>query len=66
MKNADKERELLALGKEIADRRQVIVDEWKKTHEMPLRGIANAKAQKELDLEAARRYGEILEKYKDK
>ena len=54
------------MGKEIADRRQVIVDEWKKTHEMPRRGIANAKAQKELDLEAARRYGEILEKYKDK
>lgn len=30
MTNADREKELLALGKEIEDRRQVIVDEWKK------------------------------------
>lgn len=64
--NLEKRQALRELNKEIEDRREIIINEWKKTHEMPLRGIANAKAQKELDLEAARRYGEILEKYKDK
>lgn len=58
--------ELSALSHEIFERRQKIIEEWLKTHKMPLRGIANAKAQKELDREAARRYGEILAKYKDK
>lgn len=58
--------ELSALSHEIFERRQKIIHEWKKTHEMPLRGRCAAEEQRELDREEERRFGEILAKYKDK
>ncbi|MDO4154102.1 MAG: hypothetical protein Q4E21_04540 [Clostridia bacterium] len=59
-------RELHEMLQEINARREAVIQEWLKTHEMPLRGRLASAAQKELDKEEKRRYGEILEKYKDK
>ncbi len=56
--------ELRALNKEIEDRREAIIQEWLKTHERPQRGIIAFKEQRELDLEAYRRFKEINDKYK--
>lgn len=58
--------ELEALGREMYERREKIRKEWLKTHERPLRGRLAAEAQRELDKEEKRRFGEILAKYKDK
>lgn len=63
---AKMDEELHALGREIYERREKIRKEWLKTHEKPLRGRMASKEQKALDQEEKRRYGEILEKYKDK
>ena len=63
---AKMDEELHALGRDLYERREKIRKEWLKTHEMPLRGRLAAEAQRELDKEEKRRYGEILEKYKDK
>ena len=63
---AKMDEELHALSLEIYERREKIRKEWLKTHEMPLRGRLASAAQKELDQEEKRRFGEILAKYKDK
>ena len=63
---AKMDEELEALSREIYERREKIRKEWLKTHERPSRGRLASAAQKELDQEEKRRYGEILEKYKDK
>lgn len=66
-KDEEKMREeLSALGREIYERRQKIISEWKKTHKMPLRGRCAPEEQRELDREEKLRFGEILAKYKDK
>lgn len=57
--------ELSALSHEIFERRQKIINEWKKTHKMPLRGRLAPEQQRELDLEEKRRFGEIVAKYKN-
>lgn len=66
--NEEMKKELLALSKEMAERRDRAIAEWLETHEWPklARGRIASKAQKELDQEEKRRYGEILAKYKDK
>lgn len=57
--------ELDALSHEIYERREAIIQEWLKTHEMPMRGRLASKEQKALDQEEKRRFGEILAKYKE-
>ncbi len=59
-------KELNEMLREINARRETVIQEWLKTHEKPLRGRMASKEQKALDQEEKRRYGEILEKYKDK
>lgn len=51
MTATNKETELLALGREIAERRKAIIQEWLKTHERPQRGIIAREEQKKLDEE---------------
>ncbi len=59
-------KELHEMLQEINARREAVIQEWLKTHERPLRGRLAAEAQRELDKEEKRRFGEILAKYKDK
>lgn len=63
-KDEAKREELLALGKEISERRKVLVDAYKATHKMPGRGIILTPEIKALDAEEKRRFIEIREKYK--
>ena len=59
-----KHEELLALGKEISERRKLLVDEYKATHTIPSRGIIITPEIKALDAEEKHRFIEICEKYK--
>lgn len=59
-------KELHEMLQDINARREAVIQEWLKTHERPLRGRLAAEAQRELDKEEKRRFGEILAKYKDK
>ena len=63
-KDEAKRAELLALGKEISERRKVLVDAYKATHEVPSRGIILTPEIKALDAEEKCRFIEICEKYK--
>lgn len=63
-KDEMKHSELLALGKEIAERRKVLVDEYKATHMLPSRCTIVTPELKALAAEEKRRFIEICEKYK--
>lgn len=59
-------KELHEMLQEINSRREAVIQEWLKTHEMPMRGRLASKEQKALDREEKRRFGEILAKYKER
>lgn len=59
------EAELNELGRDIAARDEAIVAEYKRTHDLPSRGVIETPERKALREEERRRYGEILEKYKE-
>lgn len=63
-KDEMKHEELLALGKEIAERRKILVDKYKSTHTLPSRGTIITPELKALEAEEKRRFIEICEKYK--
>jgi hypothetical protein len=63
-KDEMKHEELLALGKEIAARRKILVDKYKATHTLPSRGTIITPELKSLEAEEKRRFIEICEKYK--
>lgn len=63
---AKMDEELAALGRDMYARREAVIQEWLKTHERPSRGRLASEAQKALDREEKRRFGEILAKYKEK
>ena len=63
--NEEKEKELIELSKDIAKRRKVIVEKWLADKPHIIRGECNTPEMKALEQEAVRRYGEILEKYKN-
>ena len=60
--------ELDALSSEIAARKKVVSDAWKATLPDPkrMRGECNTPEMRALREEEKRRFGEILEKYKNK
>lgn len=62
-KAEQKEAELLALGKEITERDEAIVTEYKRTHKLPGRGMVHTPERTALREEAKLRYGEILARY---
>lgn len=51
--------------REINSHREAVIQEWLKTHEMPMRGRLAPNEQSALDREEKRRFGEILAKYKE-
>ena len=63
--NEEMKKELIELGKDIAKRRKVIVEKWLADKPHLIRGECNTPEMKALEQEAVRRYGEILEKYKN-
>ena len=63
--NEEKEKELIELSKDIAKRRKVIVEKWLADKPHIIRGECNTPEMKALEQEEVRRYGEILEKYKN-
>ncbi len=64
-KAEQRDAELLALGKDIAHRRESIITEYKKTHVLPSRGRILAPELLELEKEEVRRFREIINKYKE-
>lgn len=64
-KQKQKTAELHALSVEMASREQAIVDEYKRTHNLPSRGVIDTPERRALRAEEKRRFIEILEKYKD-
>lgn len=58
-------KELHEMLQEINARREAVIQEWLETHERPSRGRLASEAQKALDQEEKRRFGEILAKYKE-
>jgi hypothetical protein len=66
MSKADEQdAELLALGKEMAQRDETIVAEYKRTHTLPSRGVIDTPERRALRAETKRRFIEICEKHKD-
>lgn len=61
--NIEKDKELLALGKEVRRRRKAIVEKWKAENPNMARGECNTPEMRALEQEAMARYGEILKKY---
>jgi hypothetical protein len=61
-----KKEELDQLSHEIAQRRRVLVDEYKRTHTLPSRGVIITPELQALQAEEKRRYFEIINKYKAK
>lgn len=60
-----KTRELLALSKEMAEREEALVQEYKRTHTLPSRGVIDTPERRALRAEEKRRFIEICEKYKE-
>lgn len=57
------ERELLELGVEMNKREEALREEWFKTHKRMGRDGGPREQIKEIRMEEARRYGEILSRY---
>lgn len=64
-KNEQKTKELLALSKEMAEREEALVQEYKRTHVLPSRGVIDTPERRALRAEEKRRFIEICEKYKE-
>ena len=60
-----RDAELVAMSTDISRRKKVIVEEYKRTHKLPSRGVIDTPERRALRAEEIRRYGEIMEKYKD-
>ncbi|MEG0304352.1 MAG: hypothetical protein RR576_01360 [Oscillospiraceae bacterium] len=63
--NEETKKELRALSEEIAQRKEAIIDEWKKHNTMPSRGIIEPEKQKALMEENRVRASAIIKKYKE-
>ena len=61
----ERDIELSALSSDICKRDEAIVVEYKRTHKLPSRGVIDTPERRALRAEEIRRYGEIMEKYKD-
>ena len=61
----EKKQELLTLGQEMFERREAIVQEYKRTHTLPSRGIIDTPELRAMQKEEKRRFIEICEKYKE-
>ncbi|MEG1012426.1 MAG: hypothetical protein RSE54_11235 [Ruthenibacterium sp.] len=60
--NEETKKELRALSAEIAQRKEAIIDEWKKHNKMPSRGIIEPEKQKALMEENRIRANAIMKK----
>ena len=64
-KDEQKEQEFLALGKEIFERREALIEEYKRAHKLPQRGIIDIPEIRALEAEEKQRFIKICEKCKD-
>lgn len=64
-KNEQEMAELHELSIEMAAREEAIVQEYKRTHALPSRGVIDTPERRALREEEKRRYMEITERYKN-
>ncbi len=62
--NAEKNQELRELGREMQQREDALVEEYKKEHQIPSRGIIDTPELRQLREEKRLRFIEICEKYR--
>ena len=64
-KEEQKRIELKKLAEEFNPLHEKLIDEYKKTHKIPSRGVIDTPKLRALRKEELRRFKEILDKYKD-